>query len=37
MEYAPEGTLFNLMIKNNWMKGMPMKYVQQVARQVYSW
>lgn len=36
MEYAPEGTLFNLMIKNNWMKGMPMKYVQQVARQVYS-
>ena len=36
MEYAKKGTLFNIMVKNNWMKGMPMKYVQQVALQVYS-
>ncbi len=36
MEYAPEGTLFNLMITNKWMKGVPMKYIQQIATQVYS-
>ena len=36
MEYAPLGTLFNVMIKNQWLNGMPLKYVQQVATQVYS-
>lgn len=37
MEYAPLGTLFNVMIKNQWLNGMPLKYVQQVAVQVYSY
>ena len=37
MEYAPLGTLFNVMIKNQWLNGMPLKYVQQVAIQVYAY
>ena len=37
MEYAPLGTLFNVMIKNQWLNGMPLKYVQQVAVQVYAY